>query len=103
MDFLLGLILGFCVGWIALKVVIYFKVKQILDSIDKEPIPKPETKTIKLNFTRTQDRIYAYDSTNDTFMAHGETKQEIIDSLNKRFPQVSFTANVNNMKEVGLE
>lgn len=102
MEILLGLVIGFVLGWIALKILIYIRVRDMLNSIATEPVAA-EPKTIKLNFVREKNRIYAYDSSNDMFMAHGENKEEIIVSLNKRFPKIGFTANSNNLKEVGLE
>jgi hypothetical protein len=102
MDFFLGLLTGFVGGWILLKVILYYRVKKILDNIEQQD--KPKEPTIKnLKFEKTGDRIYAYDTETDSYMAHGETKQQIVDSLNARFPYISFRANKNNMKEVGLD
>ena len=102
MEFLLGLIAGFVGGWILHKVILLFRVKKILDSIEEQE--KPKEPTVKnLKFEKTGNRIYAYDTENNSFLAYGETKQQIVDSLNSRFPYISFKANLQNMKEVGLD
>ena len=102
MEFFLGLLFGFVVGWILLKVILFYRVKNILDNIEEQD--KAKEPTVKhITFEKNGGRIYAYDSDNDSFMAYGETKQEIIDTLNSRFPYISFKANLKNMKEVGLE
>jgi hypothetical protein len=105
MEFLLGLLVGFVGGWILLKVILLFRVKKILDSIEEQDMQeKPKEPTVKnLKFEKTGNRIYAYDTETNSFMAYGETKQQIVDSLNSRFPYISFKANSQNMKEVGLD
>jgi hypothetical protein len=105
MEFLLGLLVGFVGGWILLKVILLFRVKKILDSIEEQDAQeKPKEPTVKnLKFEKIGDRIYAYDTETNSFVAYGETKQQIVDSLNSRFPYISFKANLQNMKEVGLD
>lgn len=105
MEFFLGVLLGIVIGWILLKVIIFYRVQQILNNISQQDQPnKLKEPTVKhLKFERIGDRIYAYESDTNAFMAYGETKQQIVDSLNSRFPYISFKANSKNMKEVGLD
>lgn len=101
MGFLL-FILGFICGWIGLTIMVTYRMKRTLRRLVDEEEKLPDVKIIKLNFTRIQDMIYAYDSSNDHFMARGISKDEIVNDLQKRFPKTHFTANPSNLKEVGL-
>lgn len=101
MAFLL-FILGFICGWIGLSLMVNHRMKRTLRRLVEEDENLPDIKIIKLNFTKIQDMIYAYDSSNDHFMARGISKDEIVQDLQKRFPRTHFTANPSNLKEVGL-
>ena len=100
--FLLFLV-GFLCGWFGLRVLVLYRTRHIMKLLEEPEQPKlSDLKTIKLNFTKIQDMIYAYDSSNDHFMARGLSKDEIVHDLQKRFPKTHFTANPVNLKEVGL-
>lgn len=98
---ILGIIVGFISGWIMLRVLINYKMKMMLDSIANTP--KPELKTVDIDLVRIKDRLYAYDRSTHNFLAHGDTKAEVIDSLRARFPDTSFMARTSNLEELGLK
>ena len=101
---ILSLCIGFVIGWLVLRAIINLRVKRMLGSIANEPIPtKPNIKIVNLNFTKYNGRVYVYDRESHNFLAHGDTKQEILDSLQARFPNTSFMANTAELKEVGLD
>jgi hypothetical protein len=77
-------------------------MKMMLNSIANSPEPKSKT-IINLDFFKQNGRIYAHNRDNNEFMGKGNTKQELIDDLQKRFPETSFMANPTNIKDVGLD
>jgi len=99
----LGIIIGFVSGWIMLRVLINYRLRLMLDSIANSPAPEKELKTVDIDLVRIKDRLYAYDRSNNNFLAHGDTKDEIIDSLRARFPGTSFMARTSNLKDLGLK
>lgn len=100
---LLGVIIGFISGWIMLRVLVNYKMRMMLDSIANTPVPQKELKTVDIDLVRIKDRLYAYDRSNNNFLAHGDTKAEVIDSLRTRFPDTSFMARTSNLEELGLK
>jgi hypothetical protein len=97
---ILGVIIGFISGWIMLRVLINYRMKAMLDSIANSPLPKSETKVIDIDLVKIKDRVYAYDRKDQSFLGHASTKSEMIEDLRKRFPNTSFMAKTNNLKEV---
>jgi hypothetical protein len=96
-------ILGFIVGVFFMRFIFFLKLQLMLKSISETPVPdKQQRKLVNLEFVKMKNRIYAYDRENSHFLASGDTRQEIVDVLNKRFPDTSFMANPVNLKEVGL-
>lgn len=103
LTFTIGVILGIIFGWVLLRALINHKMKLMLDSIANTPLPQKELKTIDIDLIMIKDRIYAYDRSNQNFLAHGDTKAEVIDSLRSRFPDTSFMARTSNLEELGLK
>ena len=95
-------VVGFILGWMALRALINFKMKLMLDSIANSPIPKQEKKIVNIDLVRMEHGIYAYDRATQMFLAQGKTKEEIVDILQSRFPDTSFMASPKNIEEVGL-
>ena len=102
MDYFISFILGAIGGWIAFRILLYIKVQNMLKSIAEETPQPTEPKKINIDFVRMKERIYAYNRDNNHFLASGDTKQEIIDVLGKRFPGTNFMASPTNLKEVGF-
>jgi len=100
---ILGVIIGFISGWIMLRVLINYRLRLMLDSIANSPLPEKELKTVDIDLVMIKDRLYAYDRSNNNFLAHGDTKAEVIDSLRSRFPHTSFMARSSNLKDLGLK
>lgn len=102
MDYLIIFIFGFVSGWLALRGVVLHRMRKI-----KQIFEEAEAKSVKseilINFTRQGDQIYAYNAETEEFLVQGTTKVEIIELLQKRFPDISFRASAANLKEVNLE
>jgi hypothetical protein len=97
----LTFVIGFILGWVALRALINRKMRRMLDSIANEPLP--EKKTINLDFVKMEHAILAYNRDTQQFLAQGSTREEITALLLKRFPDTSFMANTKNLEEVGLK
>jgi hypothetical protein len=98
------LLIGFIIGWLALRALVNYKMKIMLDSIANSPSPKREEhKKIDLDFMKKDHIIYCYNRDGDVFLASGSSKKEIMEVLSKKFPGTSFMANSANLKDVGLE
>lgn len=97
----LTFLIGFILGWVALRALINRKMRRMLDSIANEPLP--EKKTINLDFVKMDHAILAYNRDTQQFLAQGSTREEITALLLKRFPDTSFMANTKNLEEVGLK
>lgn len=108
MNAFLAFLLGAAIGWFALKAIIMLKVKRMLDSIANEPtqqlpvMSKP-VKIVNIDLVRMDHAVLAYDRDSQQFLAQGQTKEEIVDILRKRFPDTSFMASPKNLKEVDLQ
>ena len=100
---ILSFIIGLMVGYVLFRVWTLYRMYHMLKSIADTPSPKPEAKTVKLKFTRVKDHVLAHDWDSQMYYSQGQTKQEIIDDLRKRYPAISFTCNPFNLKESGLE
>lgn len=92
---------GFVCGWLAVKLIVLARLKNILKAIREEKETE-ETTTVGLIFERHGDQIYAYTDKTREFMAQGESKEQLVKILTTRFPNTSFTANSKNMEDVGL-
>jgi len=97
---ILGVIIGFASGWIMLRVLINYKLKTMLGSIADSQLPQQETKVVDIDLIRIKDRVYAYDRKDDSFLGYGNTKDEMVEYLRKKYPNTSFMAKPTNVKEV---
>lgn len=94
-------ICGFVVGWLAVKAIVLHRLKKVLKIVQEMEDQKP--KTVGLRFEKVGDQIFAYTDEGHEFLAQGSTREELVEILTSRFPNTSFSANSENMKEVGLE
>jgi hypothetical protein len=100
----LSIVIGFIIGWLALKLLINRRLKIMLESIAYSPLPeKKEPKKVDIDLVKIKDVIYAYSRDEPQFLAQGTTKEEIAENLKIRFPDTSFMASPKNLREVGLD
>lgn len=101
---LLGICIGFIIGWLALKLLVNYRLRQMLESIAYSPLPeKKEPKKIDIDLVKIKDVVYAYSREDPQFLAQGSTKEEIVANLKIRFPDTTFMASPKNLREVGLD
>ena len=100
----LSIVIGFIIGWLALKLLINYRLKEMLDSIANSPIPeKKESKKVDIDLVKIKDVVYAYSREDPQFLAQGTTKDELVANLRYRFPDTTFMASPKNLREVGLD
>ena len=97
---ILGVIIGFVSGWIMLRALINIRMKGMLESIANTPLPVQEIKVVDIDLIRIKDRVYAYDRKDNSFLGYGNTKDEMVEYLRKKYPNTSFMAKPTNVKEV---
>lgn len=102
MDYLIIFLFGFILGWIALRSVVQYRMRN-LKRLLEESETNSKNNEVMVNFTRVGDQIYAYNADTEEFLVQGTTKEQIIGQLQKRWPNVSFRASPANLKEVNLE
>ena len=99
----LSLAIGFILGWLALRALVNYKMRLMLDSIVNSPSPqKKETKKVDIDLVKIKDVVYAYSRENPQFLAQGYTRLEVVENLRRRFPDTTFMASPSNLKEVGF-
>jgi hypothetical protein len=98
---LLAFIAGIAVGFLIIRCLIILKMKRMLDSIANSPIP--DKKIVNINFVKMDHAILVYNRETQQFLAQGNSKEEIVQLLAKRFPDTSFMANSRNIEEAGLK
>jgi hypothetical protein len=100
----LSVLIGFIIGWIALRFLINYRLRMMLDSIVNSPLPeKKEPKKVDIDLVKIKDVIYAYSREDPHFLAQGTTKEEVVANLKIRFPDTTFMASPKNLREVGLD
>lgn len=102
MDYFIIFIFGFFSGFLTLRGIVQHrvrKIKHILDAAEAESA----SNEVMVKFTRIDDQIYVYNAETEEFLTQGTNKQEIVNALTKRFPNISFRASPSNLKEVNLE
>ena len=92
-------IVGFILGWLALRALVNYKMYRMLNSIAEEPIPQPQIKTVDINLVRMDHAVLAYDKKTQMFLGQGATREELTEILRKRFPNTNFMVNSNNLRE----
>lgn len=97
---ILGVIIGFVSGWIMLRALINIRMRGMLDSIANSPLPQQEPKIVDIDLIKIKGRVYAYDRKDNSFLGYGNTKDEMVEYLRKKYPNTSFMAKPTNVKEV---
>lgn len=93
---------GIIVGYNVYRAQVAIKVEQILGRLVAQA-ESNEKKKIMITMRRIDDNtVYAYNVESDEFLAQGSTQEEIINDLVKKYPNHSFRASPDNLKDVGL-
>ena len=91
--------------WILLKILQGYlerrnhEMEQALNDL-KDKIKKT---IVVVNIEKHGDMYYAFERETDSFVAQGRSAEEIREAMKKRFPEKTFMANEQHLKELGLE
>jgi hypothetical protein len=99
---LVSFVVGLVIGWFALRALINLKMKRMLSSIVESESPKIINR-VDIDIVKLKDRFYVYKREDNSFLVHGDNKQDLIDQLHNRWPDKAFMASPANLKEVGLK
>lgn len=94
---------GIIVGWKVREFYARQQVDMMLDEIQKKTIEEIKENLIKISIEKQNDIFYVYDLDDNTFMAQGNTKEELEKNLQARYPGKTFAADNENLRQVGLE
>jgi hypothetical protein len=102
MDYLIIFIFGFVTGWLVLRTIVQYRVKQVKDIL-MQTIEKSMPEEVMITFSKEGDLIQVHNSATQEFLAQGSTKEEIVQILEDRWPNKVFRASSKNMEEMGLK
>ena len=102
MDYLIIFIFGFVTGFMLLRAIVQYRVKQFKDILESV-IEKNMPQEVGIVFSKQGDLIQVHNSVTQEFLAQGTTKEEIVKLLEERYPNIAFKANSKNMEEMGLK
>ncbi|MGA1047745.1 MAG: hypothetical protein ACO3UU_07025 [Minisyncoccia bacterium] len=102
MGFLIFAI-GFAAGWFTFRHLLNVKVNEIHDFMEKDLEKsnlKFEPKKVSIKFEKINGLIYVYNRKTDHFITKGATYEEVVDNLEKWFPDTVFLATPGSLKQV---
>lgn len=94
-------IVGFIIGWKLREVHAKWYLARLEKKI-KEEIDRSGWKQIKVKVHKENDMFYLYEVESEKFVTQGKSRKEISEYLAKYFPETSFVADPENVKEVGF-
>jgi predicted transcriptional regulator YdeE len=94
-------ILGFILGWVLREELAKRRVDYIMSKLE-ENLEQIAEDLIQIKIERHSGQYYVFDKETDEFMAQATTREELEDSLAKRYPEKRFAATPENLKEVGF-
>jgi len=92
-------IIGLVQGWKARERKSIRNIQDFVDSVQQ----KEQKDTIHITIEKHDGILFVYDMNTSSFLAQGNTRQEIEDALKKRFPDKRFACAESNMIRVGFE
>lgn len=97
---LLAFAVGILVGFLIIRTLILLKMRRILKSIAETPVI---TNKVEIDIVKLKERFYVYKREDNSFLVHGDNKQDLIDQLHSRWPDKAFMASPANLEELGLK
>ena len=102
MQVLIGVVIGFVLGWVVREAVALHKINAIVKAM-QEPEPVVKANELRVKIEKHNDIFYLYADSDDRFIAQGATKEEVTEILKKRFSTITIVADPDNVKEVGFK
>lgn len=91
----------FISGWVAREVHAANRVELMLKELDKATTDYRDN-FIQISIEQHNGMFYVYSINDKSFMAQGETRSALEESLAKRYPGKKFAATPDNLKEMGF-
>jgi hypothetical protein len=91
-------IMGFKRGYDVREREAIKKLDGLMDAFEAEE----KENTIYIKIERVNGVFFVYKEEDSSFMAQGKTKSDISKVLNERFPNKKFSANEENLRQVGF-
>ena len=104
MEIIWGFIVGWLITWLVLKLIAGFlhaKNAQLQGQL-KDLEQKVKELFVRVNIEKHGDIYYVFEKETDRFVAQGRTAEEIKEIMQKRFPNKTFVATDEELKESGL-
>ena len=104
MEFILYLVIGFVayrIGWLAREYHAVSSLENMLSGMESKETG-PAIDAIPILIEKHKGVFYAYNNQDKTFMAQGNTRKNLEENLDKRYPGKKFAALPSNMKDIGF-
>jgi len=105
-NFDLGTFLFYAfLGWLTIRILHKYLERQNQEMKGRLPELKEKIKKniVPVTIEKHGDIYYAFERETNTFVAQGRTANEIREAMQKRFPEKTFMANEQHLKELGLD
>mgnify|MGYP003350554273 FL=1 len=93
MEFLVGLVVGFFLAFVVIRIIANAVRKMQSDDLDekiKEGLTKLKEKIVPSRIERVNGMLYLYNKETEEFLGQGKDMQELNDVVKARFPDKLF-------------
>lgn len=91
-------LLGVVYGWYARERHAKRLLDRVFSEIEQGVIAQINDSVIPIKIEKHSNIFYVYNKDTDVFMAQGNTRKELEETLAKRFPDKRFTADKENLE-----
>lgn len=101
-DIISLMVVGVSLGWFARERYAVYQVRRLMNDAVADKLENIQP-AIPIVIEKEGDMFYVYDEETREFLAQGVDHETVASVLNKRFPTRSFTAQPQNLQEVGYK
>ena len=101
--YILMIVFSFAAGWILREIVAVRRIKDMIDELEDMDDESNEPDQIRISIEKVDSTFFVYNMDDNSFMAQGNTRNELESALKSRFPGVVFACPEANLKEVGFK
>ena len=101
--YILMIVFSFAAGWILREIVAVHRIKDMIDELQDMDDESDEPDQIRISIEKVDSTFFVYNMDDNSFMAQGNTRNELESALKARFPGVVFACPEANLKEVGFK
>ena len=103
MEIAITFILSFAFGWVMREFHARRQMNRVLKNVETAVKQEIREKVTRIKIEKQEDTYYVYNADDLTFMAQGNTREELEGNLAKRYPGKFFGANPDNLKNMGFD